>query len=108
MRSSGAGRPAAAILARKISRISARLRWIAGHQDVAGQVVAELDDQLGQVGLPGGDALGGQRLVEPDLLGGHRLDLDDLVDAVARGEAGDDRVGLVGVAGPVHRARRGR
>ena len=27
------------------------------HQDVAGQVVAELHDQLGQVGLPGGDAL---------------------------------------------------
>ena len=55
------------------------------HQDVAGQVVAELDDELGQVGLPGGDALGLERLVEADLLGRHRLDLDDLVDVVARG-----------------------
>ena len=40
-------------------------------QDVAGPVVAELDDELGQVGLQRGDAVGGQRLVQPGLLGGH-------------------------------------
>ncbi len=72
------------------------------HQDVRGQVVAELDDQLGEVGLPRGDALEGQRLVQADLLGDHRLDLHDLVDLVGLGDVGDDPVGLVGVARPVH------
>ena len=38
-----------------------------GHQDVAGPVVAELDDQLCEVGLDRGDALGFQVLVEADL-----------------------------------------
>ncbi len=74
------------------------------HQDVAGRVVAELDDQLGEVGLGGGDARCGERLVEPDLLGGHRLDLDHLVGAGRPHQVGDDAVGLVAVAGPVHRA----
>ena len=36
---------------RKISRISARLRWIAGTRMCERLVVAELHDQLGQVGL---------------------------------------------------------
>src|SRR5690606_24905663 len=79
-----------------------------GHQDVAGEVVAELDDQLGEVGLVGGDAVPGQGLVEPDLLGGHRLDLDDLGLAGGLDQAGDDAVGLGGVAGPVDVAARVR
>ena len=36
---------------RKMSRISARLRWIAGTRMCDGEVVVELDDQLGEVGL---------------------------------------------------------
>ena len=70
---------------RKISRISARLRWIAGTTMWLGQVVAELDDQLGEVGLDRVDAGRGERLVEPDLVGRHRLHLDDLAGAVSLG-----------------------
>ena len=55
VRSAGAGRPTAAIRRRKMSRISVRLRWIAGTRMCDGQVAAELDDQLREVGLPGGD-----------------------------------------------------
>ena len=40
-----------------------------GHQDVAGEVVVELHDQLGEVGLQRGDALGGKGLVHAQLLG---------------------------------------
>ena len=77
------------------------------HQDVARLVVAELHDELGQVGLVRGDAGGLERLVQADLLGGHRLDLDHLVGAGGLHQPGDDLVGLVGVAGPVHRAAAG-
>ena len=70
-------------------------------------VVAQLHDQLGEVGLVRGDAGGLERLVEPDLLGGHRLDLDHLVGAGGLHQPGDDLVGLVRVAGPVHRAAAG-
>ena len=70
-------------------------------------VLAELHDQLGEVGLVGGDAGRLERLVQADLLGGHRLDLDHLVGAGRLHEPGDDGVGLVGVAGPVHRAAAG-
>ena len=78
------------------------------HQDVGGQVVGELHDQLGQVGLPGRDALGGEGLVEPDLLGHHRLDLHDLVDAVRLRDVGDDAAGLGGVPRPVHHGAAAR
>ena len=80
---SGAGRPAAAIWSRKISRISARLRWIAGTRMWLGRsspsCTISSARSVSQAAMPSR----GQRLVEPDLLGGHRLDLDDLVDAVA-------------------------
>ena len=56
VRSAGAGRPAAAI-SRGRSRGSRPVAVDRRHEDVGGQVVAELDDQLGEVGLPGGDAL---------------------------------------------------
>ena len=52
-----------------------------GNDDVRGQVVAKLDDELGEVGLVGVDAGGFERVVEADLLGGHRLDLDDFLAA---------------------------
>ena len=74
----------------------------ARYDDVAGAVVAELDDELGQVGLPGRDALLLEVLVQVGLLGGDRLDLHDLLDALGLGDVADDAVGLVGVAGPVH------
>ncbi len=51
-------------------------------QDVGGEIVAELDDELREIGLPRGDPLGRERLVEADLLSRHRLDLDHVVDAV--------------------------
>ena len=73
-----------------------------GHQDVAGPVVAELDDELGQVGLQRADAVSRQRLVQPGLLGGHALDLDDRVGAGGADQAGHDRVRLVRAGRPVH------
>ncbi|MDT5303507.1 MAG: hypothetical protein QOG79_6829 [Mycobacterium sp.] len=75
-----------------------------GHQDMAGPVVAELDDQLGEVGLDRGDALGLEVLVEADLLGSHRLDLHHFLCASGPNQVGDDAVGLVGVARPMHHA----
>ena len=77
------------------------------YQDVAGPVVAELNDQLGQVGLPRVDPGRGQRLVQLDLLGEDRLDLDDLRRSFSLYQSDDDSVGLLGVAGPVHH-RSGR
>ena len=78
-----------------------------GHQDVARLVVAQLHDQLGEVGLDRRDALALEVLVEADLLGGHGLDLDDLVGPGGADQVGDDAVGLVGVARPVHDAAAG-
>ena len=74
------------------------------HQDVAGPVMAELDDQLCEVGLDRGDALGFQMLVEADLLGRHRFDLDHVIGAGRLDQAGDDAIGFVGVARPMHHA----
>ena len=96
-----------AISRRKISRISARLRWMAGTRMCDGQSSAELDDELGQVGLVGGDARVGERLVQADLVGGQRLDLDHLAGAGRPDQAGHDGVGLGGVPGPVHGAAAG-
>ena len=62
VRSGGAGRPTWPITFWKMSRISARLRWMAGTR-MGGQVAGQLHDQLGQVGLPHVDAVGGQGLV---------------------------------------------
>ena len=59
-----------------------------GHEEVTGDVAAELDDQLGEVGLPRRDPLLGKGFVESGLLGRHRLDLDDLVGAGGPGELG--------------------
>ena len=72
-----------------------------GHEDVRGQVVAELDDHLGEVGLPDVDALEPERLVELDLLGRHRLDLDDLGRAGGTRDRRHDRVRLGRIARPV-------
>ena len=92
------------ISSRKIRRISERFRWIAGTRMWLGLSCPSCTMQLGQVGLPRGDPGGLEGLVERDLLRGHRLDLDDLVGARRLHEVGDDPVGLVGVAGPVHDA----
>ena len=109
VRSSGAGRPTSAIRRRKISRISARLRWIAGTRMWRGQVVAELHDQLGQVGLPGGDALASASAsLRPISWVAIDLTLTTSSTPWRAGDLGDDRARLGGVAGPVHRraARR--
>ncbi len=84
-----------------------------GNEDVAGFVLAELNDELGQIRLERIDAFGLEVLVEPDLLGGHRLDLDDLTTTglehrrIVLDELGDDGIGLIGVAGPVDDAAGG-
>jgi len=73
-----------------------------GHHDVAGQIVAQLYDQLRQVRLIRRDARRLQRLVEPDLARGHRLDLDHLSYLAARNQADHDAIGLRRIPGPVH------
>ena len=107
VRSSGAGRPAAAISRRKISRISERLRWIAGTRMCDGRSwpswTISSARSVSQAAMPSLR----ERLVELDLLGRHRLDLDDLVGAGGLHEPGDDRVRLGRVAGPVDLATRG-
>jgi hypothetical protein len=70
---------------------------------MAGQVVAELHDELGQVRLVGGDPGPFQSLVHPDLGGGHRLHLDHVTRPGVSHKSGDDLVGLGGVPGEVHR-----
>ena len=92
----------------KMSRISARLRWIAGTRMCDGLVVAELDDELGEVGLVGGDAGRLERLVEADLLGRHRLDLDHLVGAGRAHEVGRRSGWPRRRRGPSARCRRAR
>ena len=103
---SGAGRPARPISRTKISRISVRLRWIAGTRKWDGRSrpswTMSSARSVSQAAMPGL----GERLVELDLLGRHRLDLDDLVGAGGPDEADDDRVGLGRVARPVHDAAR--
>ena len=78
------------------------------HQDVRGLVVPELDDQLGQVGLPGRDARGLSASFSPISWVAIDLTLTTSSAPVARTRSIDDLVGLGGVAGPVHGARRGR
>ena len=98
---SGAGRPAAAIRVRKISRTSERLRWIAGTRMWLGRSSPSWTISSARSVSHAAMPSRGERLVEVDLLGGHGLDLDHLVHAVALGDARDDGAGLLGVAGPV-------
>ena len=79
-----------AISRRKISRISARLRWIAGTRMCDGVSWPSCTISSARSVSPGGDAGRRQRLVEPDLLGRHRLDLDHLVGAGRPDQVGDD------------------
>src|SRR5476649_593676 len=58
--------------------------------DVAGRLVAELDDVLAQIGLDRRDAGLLEMLVERDLLGHHRLRLGDGACTHALAEIGDD------------------
>ena len=84
------GRPAPAdrrrpISSMKMSRISVRLRWIAGTRMCDGRSCPSWTiisaRSVSQTSMPSWR----ERLVELDLLGRHRLDLDDLVGAVRRG-----------------------
>src|SRR5215212_2140969 len=61
----------------KISRISARLRWMAGTR-MCEVIIPELDDDLGQVCLDGPDTLGRKGRVKANLVCGERFDLDHL------------------------------
>ena len=93
-----------AISRRKMSRISARLRWMAGTRMCDGRSCPSCTISSARSVSHGGDPGGLERLVEPDLLGGHRLDLDHLVGPGGPDQVDGDPVGLGGVAGPVHDA----
>ncbi len=71
------------------------------NQNVAGTVVAELNDQLRQVSLPSRDAFGLERLVEVCFLRHHGLNLGDLGLAGCLNQVDGDAVGLFGVTCPV-------
>ena len=91
-----------AISRRKISRISARLRWMAGTRMCDGlswpSWTISSARSVSSAAIPAAS----KRLVEPDLLGRHRLDLHHLVDALRPDQIDHDRIGLGGVARPVH------
>ena len=72
-----------------------------GYQDMAGPVVAELDDQFSQIGLDGRYVLLLKVFVEADLLGRHRLDLDHLTGTGGLNQFGDNVIGFVGIACPM-------
>ena len=78
------------------------------HQDVAGQVVAELDDQLGQVGLPGGDPAASRASLSSISWVAIDLTLTTSSTPWRAGDVGDDLVGLGGVRGPSARWLRPR
>ena len=77
-------------------------------EDVRGEVVVELDDQLGEIGLDREDAVRGERLVQP--ISSVAIDFTFTTSShpVRAGDGGDDRAGLIAVARPVHRGRRRR
>ena len=84
----GRRRPAgAAISPMKMSRISVRLRWIAGTRMCDGRSCPSWTiisaRSVSQTSMPSQ----AERLVELDLLGRHRLDLDDLGRAVRPGRS---------------------
>ena len=93
-----------AISRSKMSRISRRLRWIAGTRMCDGRSCPSWTmssaRSVSQAAMPSRC----ERLVELDLLGGHRLDLDDLVGARVAHDPRHDRVRLRRVARPVDRA----
>ena len=78
--------------ARKSSRISARLRWIAGTRMCDGVSSASWTISSARSVSTACDARRPSALVEPDLVGRHRLDLDHLVARrVPRATLGDHR-----------------
>ena len=72
------------------------------HDHVRGAFMPQLDDPFAKVGLVHHEAVGLQPSVEVDLLGGHGLGLDDVLDVVLFGDAGDDLVGVGGRGRPMH------
>ena len=88
-------KPSLAWCSRKVSATWSLVRWTAGRDDVAGRLVAQLDDVLAEIGLDRRDADRFEMLVERDLLGHHRLRLGDGAGVHALAELGDDapRVG---------------
>ena len=79
---------------RKMSRISARLRWIAGTRMCEGKSssswMISSARSVSSAWIPAAARL----LVEVDLVGGDRLDLHHLVHPVGPGNGGDDRAGF--------------
>ena len=93
---------ASAISARKMSRTSVRLRWIAGTRMCDGLSCASWTISSARSVSTAAMPLLLQVLVEADLLGGHRFDLDHLGRAGGPDQVGDDPVRLLGIGGPVH------
>ncbi|MCY1208813.1 hypothetical protein D9M72_204480 [compost metagenome] len=67
-----------------------------------GLFAGQLDDVLAHVRLDAVHAALGQVMVQLDFLAGHRLALDHALRLLRCRDAVDDRVGFVGVLGPVH------
>ena len=73
-----------------------------GHDHVRGTFVAQLDDPFTKVGLVHDEPFLFQVGVQLDFFSGHGLGLDDALDVVLAGDAGDDAVGIFGSGGTVH------
>ncbi len=89
---------------RKLSSQSSRLRWKAGGDDVAGQLVAKLDDVFAEVGLDRGDAVAFQVIVDAQLLADHRLALGDGARIGGSADRQHRVARFVGGGAPVHLA----
>ena len=102
VRSSGAGRPDAAIRDRKISRISARLRWIAGTRMCEGRSspswTISSARSVSQAEMPSAASAS----LSPISWVTIDFTLTTSSTLVSPRDVGDDPAGLRGVAGPVH------
>jgi hypothetical protein len=70
-----------------------------GRDDVARQLVAELDDVLAEIRLDGPDAVRFQVMVDPDLLRDHGLALRDRLGIGLAADGQDDVAGFLRIAG---------
>src|SRR5271165_2972491 len=76
--------------------------------DMAGRLMAQLDDVLAEVGLDRGNAVRLEDIVEPDLFGDHRLALRDDLGARRAANLQHGGAGLLRCARPMHLAARSR
>ena len=73
-----------------------------GRDDVARQLVPQLNDVFAEIRLDGRDAVRFQVMIDLDLLGDHRLALRHRLRASLAADAQDDVAGFLRVAGEMH------